>query len=90
MLPIHFFHVVFTLPEEIRPVAIRNSKIVYGLLFKAASQTLLELGKDEKWIGAQLGLTAVLHTWKAELRYHPYLHCLLAGGGLSPSGNEWI
>jgi hypothetical protein len=90
MLPTHYFHVVFTLPEEIRPVAIRNPKIVYGLLFKAASQTLLKLGRDEKWIGAQLGFTAVLHTWRADLRYHPHLHCLLAGGGLSPSGDEWI
>lgn len=73
MLPTHYFHVVFTLPEEIRPVAIRNPKIVYGLLFKAASQTLLKLGKDEKWISAQLGFTAVLHTWRADLPYHPQL-----------------
>lgn len=87
VLPVHHFHVVFTLPGELRPVALRNQKLVYSLLFKAASQTLLTLGRDR--LDAQLGVTAVLHTWTRDLQFHPHLHCIVTGGGLSTSGDRW-
>jgi hypothetical protein len=89
-LPCPYFHVVFTLPAELRPVARRHPRLVYGLLFEAASQTLLDLGEDPKRLGAQLGFTAVLHTWTRTLEYHPHLHCVVTGGGLSRDGSHWI
>jgi hypothetical protein len=87
VLPVHHFHVVFRLPGELRPVALRNQKLVYSLLFKAASQTLLTLGRDR--LDVQLGVTAVLHTWTRDLQFHPHLHCIVTGGGLSASGERW-
>ena len=89
LLDTHYFHVVFTMPAGLRPLALRNQRQVYGLLFRAASQTLLELGRDPKRLGATLGVTAVLHTWTRELSYHPHLHCLVTGGGLSLDGASW-
>jgi predicted Zn-ribbon and HTH transcriptional regulator len=89
-LPCPYFHVVFTLPAELRPVARRSPRLVYNLLFEAASQTLLDLGDDPKRLGAQLGFTAVLHTWTRTLEYHPHLHCVVTGGGLSRDGSRWI
>lgn len=88
VLPTHYFHVVFTLPEELRPIALANPKIVYDLLFSAASDTLLELASTH--LGAQLGITAVLHTWTRDLSLHPHLHCVVTGGGLSIDGARWI
>jgi len=90
LLPVHYFHVVFTLPSALRPVARRNQRAVYKLLFEAATKTLLTLGEDPKRLGAQLGVTAVLHTWTRELEFHPHLHCIVTGGGLSPDGTTWI
>jgi hypothetical protein len=90
VLPVPYFHLVFTLPSELRPLALRNQKIVYGLLFKAASQTLLELSRDPAYLGAQVGYTALLHTWSQTLAYHPHLHCIVTGGGLSRDGKKWI
>ena len=90
LLPVPYFHVVFTLPEELRPLALRNQKVVYNLLFKAASETLLELASDPKHLGAQIGFTAILHTWTQTLLDHPHLHCIVPGGGLSPDGRRWI
>jgi len=90
LLPIHYFHVVFTVPASLRPVFRRNQRAMYKLLFDAASKTLLTLGDDEKRLGAELGLTAVLHTWTRELEYHPHLHCIVTGGGLSPDGATWV
>lgn len=90
LLPVHYFHVVFTLPSSLRPVCRRNQRAMYKLLFEAATKTLLTLGEDPKRLGAQLGVTAVLHTWTRELEYHPHLHCIVTGGGLSLDGTRWI
>jgi hypothetical protein len=90
ILPTHYFHVVFTLPASLRPLALRAPEPLYNLLFAAASATLLALGSDPKRLGAQLGFTAVLHTWTRKLELHPHLHCIVTGGGLSPEGDRWI
>lgn len=90
LLPVPYFHVVFTLPEALRPLALRNQKVVYNLLFQSASQTLRELSRDPRHLGAQIGFTAVLHTWSQTLMDHPHLHCVVTGGGLSLDGQEWI
>jgi len=88
VLPVHHFHVVFTLPSELRPLARSNPKLVYDLLFKAVSQTLLTLGKDR--LGALLGITAVLHTWTRDMQLHPHLHCIVTAGGLSLDSERWV
>ena len=89
LLPIDYFHVVFTVPDDLlAPLAMRNRERFFDILFEAGSQTLLALGQDAKRLGAQLGLTAVLHTWTRDLRFHPHLHCIVTGGGLTASG-EW-
>jgi hypothetical protein len=90
ILPTPYFHVVFTLPQELRPLCRANATALYGLLFSAAAETLLAFGREERRLGAQLGLTAVLHTWTRELRYHPHLHCIVTGGGLSLDGTRWV
>jgi len=90
ILPTHYFHVVFTLPSELRPLALRNRSIVYESLFQAASATLRDLARDPRRLGAQLGFTAVLHTWTRDLRFHPHLHCIVTGGGLSDDGQRWV
>lgn len=90
LLPVPYFHVVFTLPDALNPLALRNKALVYGLLFEAAAQTLLELAGDPKHLGADMALTAVLHTWGQNLLLHPHLHCVVTGGGLSPNGARWI
>jgi Putative transposase/Transposase zinc-binding domain len=90
ILPINYFHVVFTLPEELRPLALNNRDLVFGLLFAAASATLLDLGHDERRrLCALLGFTAVLHTWTRALAFHPHLHTIVTGGGLSDDGERW-
>ena len=87
VLPCDYFHVVFTVPDELlAPLAMRNRAVFFDILFSAASQTLLALGKDEKRLGALMGLTAVLHTWTRDLRFHPHVHCIVTGGGLDPEG----
>jgi hypothetical protein len=90
LLPIPYFHVVFTLPQPLRSLARRNPATVYGLLFKAGAQTLKELARDPKHLGADIGCTALLHTWTQTLTYHPHLHCIVTGGGLAPDGKKWI
>jgi hypothetical protein len=90
LLPVPYFHVVFTLPEELRSLALRNQKGIYNLLFKAASETLLQLAGDPKHLGAQIGFTAILHTWTQTLVDHPHLHCIVTGSGVSPDGDRWI
>jgi hypothetical protein len=90
LLPVAYFHVVFTLPEQLQPLALKNRRVVYDLLFRAASQTLLELAADPRRLGAQIGFTAVLHTWGQNLLFHPHLHCVVTGGGLSPDGSRWV
>jgi hypothetical protein len=81
VLPTHYFHVVFTLPAELRTVARSNPVLAYDLLFRCAAQTLLELGRDPKRLGGELGVTTVLHTWARDLSYHPHVHCVVTGGG---------
>jgi hypothetical protein len=90
LVPTRHFHVVFTLPDELRPLVLGNKRLLYGLLFKAASQTLKELAADPKHLGAQLGFTAVLHTWGQKLGAHPHLHCVVTGGGLTKDGKRWV
>ena len=89
-MPVEHFHVVFTLPEQLKPLALKNRRLVYNLLFRAASETLLQLAADPKRLGAQIGFTAVLHTWGQNLLFHPHLHCVVTGGGLAPDGSRWI
>jgi predicted Zn-ribbon and HTH transcriptional regulator len=90
ILPVHYFHVVFTLPSELRAVAKRFREKVFDLLFASASQTLLELGNDPERLGAELGVTMVLHTWTRDLRFHPHVHAIVTGGGLSEEGSRWV
>ena len=87
ILPTHHFHVVFTLPAPLRAVALRHRRRVFDLLFACAARTLLDLGHDR--LGAQLAITAVLHTWKRDLGWHPHLHCIVSGGGLDVAGDRW-
>ena len=90
LLPVEYFHVVFTLPQELKPLVLKNRRVIYRLLFRTASQTLLQLPADPKRLGAQIGFTAILHTWGQNLLFHPHLHGVVTGGGLSPDGQRWI
>lgn len=90
LLPVPHFHVVFTLPEQLQPLVLKNQRVLYSLLFRAASQTLLTLAADPKRLGGQVGITAILHTWGQNLLFHPHLHCVVTGGGLSPDGQRWV
>lgn len=90
VLPVEHFHVVFTLPRELSPLVLRNQAALYGLLFQAASQTLLTLAGDRRRLGAQVGFSTILHTWGQNLLFHPHLHCVVTAGGLSPDGRRWI
>lgn len=90
LLPVEYFHLVFTLPETLGPIASQNKALVYDLLFRAASETLLEIGRDERHLGAELGVLAVLHTWGQRLNHHPHLHCVVPGGGLSKDRSRWV
>lgn len=90
LLPVPYFHLVFTLPAELRAIALQNKRLVYGNLFQAASSTLLTVAADPKHLGAQIGFLAVLHTWGQLLELHPHVHCIVPAGGLSPDGSRWI
>jgi hypothetical protein len=90
ILDTQYFHVVFTVPEEIAAIAHQNKRLVYGILFRATAETLRAIAADPKHLGAELGFFAVLHTWSQNLLLHPHLHCVIAGGGLSPDGDRWI
>ena len=85
-----YFHVVFTLPEQIAAIAYQNKRELYGILFRAAAETLRTIAADPKHLGAEIGFFAVLHTWGSNLLHHPHLHCVVPGGGLSPDGTQWI
>jgi hypothetical protein len=90
LLDCPYFHIVFTLPEEVAAIALQNKALVYGLLFKATAETLCRIAADEKHLGARIGFFAVLHTWGQTLAHHPHLHCVVPGGGLSPDKERWI
>jgi len=90
LLPVAYYHVVFTLPPPVANIAYHNKAAVYGLLFKAAAETLLTIAADPRHLGARIGLTAVLHTWGSALTHHPHVHCIVPGGGLSPDGQRWV
>ena len=90
LLPVDYYHVVFTLPAPISDIAYYNKAVIYHLLFKAAAETLLTIAADPKRLGARLGITAVLHTWGSALTHHPHLHCIVPGGGLSLDGQRWV
>ena len=90
LLPVGYFHVVFTLPALLSPLVLHNQRLLYDLLFRAASATLLTLAADPQRLGAQVGITAILHTWGQNLLFHPHLHCVVTGGGLAPDGQHWV
>jgi hypothetical protein len=90
LLPVPYFHIVFTLPDALDPIALANPRVVYDLLFRSAAETLLEVAADPQHLGAQPGVLAVLHTWGQNLHFHPHIHCVIPGGGLSPEGTRWV
>ena len=90
LLPVAYYHVVFTVPAEVGDIAYQNKAVVYDILFKAASQALLTIAADRKHLGARIGVTAVLHSWGSAMTHHPHLHCIVPGGGLSPDGQSWV
>jgi len=90
LLPVGYFHVVFTLPAEISPIAYQNKAVVYDLLFRAAAETLLTIAADPKHLGARLGATAVLHSWGSTMTHHPHVHMIVPGGGISLDGTRWV
>ena len=90
LLDTSYFHVVFTVPEEIATIAYQNKEVVYDILFRATSETLRTIAADPKHLGAEIGFFAVLHSWGQNLMFHPHLHCVVPGGGLSPDGQRWI
>ena len=90
LLPVEYFHIVFTLPAPVAAIAFQNKAVVYAILFEAAWQTLKVIGADRKHLGAGVGATMVLHTWGQTLTLHPHVHCIVPGGGLSPDGKSWI
>ncbi len=90
LLPVPYFHVVFTVPAEIADIAYHNKAVVYDILFKAAAETLTTIAADPKHLGARIGFTSVLHTWGSALTHHPHIHCIVPGGGISLDGRRWI
>jgi putative transposase/transposase-like zinc-binding protein len=90
LLPAPYFHVVFTLPAPVAEIAFQNKATVYALLFRTAAETLCTIAVDPRYLGAEIGVVAVLHTWGQNLHHHPHVHCVVPGGGLSPDGTHWI
>jgi Putative transposase/Transposase zinc-binding domain len=90
LLPVGYFHVVFTLPAEVADIAFHNKAVVYDLLFKAASETMMTIAADPQHLGARIGITAVLHTWGSAMTHHPHVHMIVPGGGISADGQRWI
>jgi hypothetical protein len=90
LLPVEYFHVVFTVPQEVAAIAYQNKEVVYNILFQATAQTLRTIGADPKHLGAEIGFIAILHTWGQNLLHHPHLHCVVPGGGISADDQRWI
>lgn len=90
VLDVPYVHVVFTLPHLLSPLTLQNPRLLYDCLFRTVSQSLLDIARDPKHLGAELGVLAVLHTWGQTLHHHPHLHCLIPAGGLAPEGNRWV
>ena len=90
LLPVGYFHVVFTLPAEVADLAFHNKAVVYDLLFRTASETMLTIAADPKHLGARIGITAVLHTWGSAMTHHPHVHMIVPGGGITRDGTRWI
>jgi hypothetical protein len=90
LLPTPYVHVVFTLPRPLAPLALQNKKVVYDLLFRTSAQTLLEIARDPKHLGAEIGFFSVLHTWNQKLQLHPHVHCVVPAGGLSADRTRWV
>jgi hypothetical protein len=90
LLPVEYFHVVFTLPDTFNALALANRRVVYGVLFDAVARTLLEVAANPKHLGARIGFIGILHTWGQNLSLHPHVHCVVPGGGLSPDGSKWV
>jgi hypothetical protein len=90
LLPVGYFHVVYTLPAPLREIAYQNKRVIYGLLMKASAEATLAIAADPKHLGARIGIVAVLHTWGSALTHHPHVHMIVPGGGLSPDGSRWI
>jgi hypothetical protein len=90
LLPVGYFHVVFTLPAEVADMAWQNKAVVYDLLFRAASETMMTIAADPRHLGARIGITAVLHTWGSAMTHHPHVHMIVPGGGISPDGRRWV
>src|SRR6202521_2054907 len=90
LLPTRYVHVVFTLPPQLAPLAFQNKKVIYGLLFRASSETLLEVARDPRHLGAEIGFFTVLHTWNQKLGIHPHVHCVIPAGGLSLDHTHWV
>ena len=90
LLPTRYVHAVFTLPRELAPLALQNKRLIYNLLFHASAETLLEVARDPRHLGAEIGFFSVLHSWNQRLQFHPHVHCVLAAGGLAPDHSRWI
>jgi Putative transposase len=90
LLPVPYFHVVFTAPAAIADIAYQNKAVIYDLLFKASAETTITIAADDKHLGARIGVTSVLHTWGSAMTHHPHVHMIVPGGGLSPNGERWI
>jgi hypothetical protein len=90
LLPTRYVHAVFTLPRELAPLALQNKRLIYNLLFHSSAETLLEIARDPRHLGAEIGFFSVLHSWNQRLQFHPHVHCVLAAGGLAPDRSRWI
>jgi hypothetical protein len=90
LLPVPYFHVVYTLPSQLRDIAYQNKRVIYDLLMKASAETTLAIAADPKRLGAKIGITAVLHTWGSAMTHHPHVHMIVPGGGLSDDGKRWV
>jgi hypothetical protein len=90
LLPTRYLHVVFTLPHRLAPLVLQNKKVLYGLLFRTSAETLLEVARNPRHLGAEIGFFSVLHTWSQKLKIHPHVHCVVPAGGLSPDHTRWV